>query len=475
MAELILGEPNDKQRLFLLDRHKFIGFGGARGGGKSWVVRSKAILLALNFAGIKIMVIRRTYPELLENHIMPICEALNCYDSVKSNRLASYNDSKKCVTFPNGSRILFRYCENDKDAERFQGIEVDVLFIDEATHQSEERMKKLTACVRGVNDFPKRVYYTFNPGGEGHAWAKRLFIDRKYNGAEKAEDYTFIQSLVTDNDALMHSDPEYVNTLKALPPKLRDAWLYGKWDVFEGQFFEEFTDDPEHYDDGKYTHVINPLPLSKIREMNIYRGYDWGFAKPFSCSWYGIDREGIMYKILELYGCESDSPNVGLKWNNDQQFDKIHKIEMQHPYLAGKNIIGIADPSIWDASRGESTADMADKHQVFFTPGDNHRISGWMQCHYRLSFDDNGYPLFYVFNTCKQFIRTIPLLMYSNTNPEDLDTAGEDHQADEWRYVCMARPIAPRKAIQSQQIADDPLNMIADAKKRTKYTVFSHI
>ena len=168
MAELRIPEPSEKQCLFMADRHKYIGYGGARGGGKSWAVRVKAVLLCLRYAGIKVMIIRKTYPELQENHIIPLCEMLGCYAD-GSERIASYNDGKKHIVFPNGSRILFRYCDNDKDALRFQGTEVDVLFVDEATQQSEEKMEKLRACVRGVNDFPKRVYYTCNPGGEGHA------------------------------------------------------------------------------------------------------------------------------------------------------------------------------------------------------------------------------------------------------------------------------------------------------------------
>ena len=151
------------------------------------------------------MIIRKTYPELTENHINPMIEMLKCYHPEKKERIATYNDAKKNIVFPNGSRILFRYCDNEKDAERFQGTEVDVLFIDEATHQSETKFKKLSACVRGVNDFPKRIYLTCNPGNEGHQWVKRLFIDRKYNTGENPDDYMFIKSLVTDNVALMQS------------------------------------------------------------------------------------------------------------------------------------------------------------------------------------------------------------------------------------------------------------------------------
>ena len=167
----------------------------------------------------------------------------------------------------------------------------------------------------------------------------------------------------------------------------------------------------------------------------------------------------MIYRILELYGCTS-TPNEGVKWTPDQQFSEIAKIEHEHPYLRGKHIRGVADPSIWDASRGESIADVAKKHGVYFEPGDNKRIAGWMQCHYRMAFDENGFPMMYVFNTCKAFIRTIPLLCYSQTNPEDLDTSMEDHVADEWRYFLMTRPIPPRVAPKPAKlkIEVDPLN-----------------
>jgi len=462
MADLRFGHPNDRQKQFLEADNKNIAFGGARGGGKSWSVRVKAALLCLNYAGIKVMIIRKTYPELQENHIVPMCEMLHCYDENKKNRIARYNDSRKHITFPNRSRILFRYCDNEKDAERFQGTEVDVLFIDEATQQSEMKFKKLSACVRGVNAFPKRIYLTCNPGGEGHAWVKRLFIDKKYENNERPEDYTFIQSLVTDNKALMESNPDYIKQLEALPPKLRDAWLYGDWNVYEGQFFEEFKDDPDHYEDRQFTHVIKPFDIPD--GWKIYRSFDWGYNKPFSCGWWAVDYEGVAYRILELYGC-TKTANEGVKWTPPQVFAEIHKIETEHRWLKGKKIQGIADPAIWDAETGESIADTAAKHQVYFTQGDNKRLAGWMQVHYRMAFDENGYPMMYIFNNCKAFIRTIPLLQYDEHKVEDLDTDGEDHVADEVRYFLMSRPIAPRVKAQPDEYENSPLKMFLDIPK----------
>ena len=229
MKTMVISPPSEKQKLFLKASTKHISFGGARGGGKSWSVRTKAKLLALRYGGIRILIVRRTYPELINNHINILrTELLG---------IAKYNDKDKVLKFANGSTINFAYCAKDGDLDRLQGVEYDVIFLDEATQLSEYQMKTITACLRGVNDFPKRVYYTCNPGGQGHGYIKRIFIDRRYEDGEIAEDYTFIQSLVTDNKVLMESQPDYIKQLEALPPKLREAWLYGNWDIFEGQFF----------------------------------------------------------------------------------------------------------------------------------------------------------------------------------------------------------------------------------------------
>ena len=124
-----------------------------------------------------------------------------------------------------------------------------------------------------------------------------------------------------------------------------------------------------------------------------------------------------MYRILEYYGCRKGEENVGLKITADQQFREIARMEDEHPWLKGKKIEGVADPAIWDTSRGESVAETAEKYRIFFERGDNKRIAGWMQLHYRLQFDENGYPMMYVFENCRDFIRTIPSLEYSTTNP----------------------------------------------------------
>lgn len=446
--------PSEKQKLFLKAKTKHVAFGGARGGGKSWSVRTKAKLMAVKYPGIRQLIVRRTYPELVGNHINTLrTELLG---------LAQYNDKDKVLKFGNGSTINFTYCARDSDLDRLQGQEFDIIYLDEATQLSEFQMKTITACLRGVNDFPKRVYYTCNPGGQGHQYIRRIFIDRRYEEGEDPNDYTFIQSLVTDNKVLLESQPDYIKQLEALPPKLREAWLYGRWDIFEGQFFEEFRDDPEHYLDRQNTHVIEPFEIPE--HWKLYRSFDWGYAKPFSCGWWAVDTEGTVYRILELYGC-TKTPNEGVKWTPDQVFAEIHKIETEHRWLKGKRIQGVADPAIWDAQTGESLAERAGKHQVYFEPGDHKRIPGWMQMHYYMAFDELGFSKLYVFKNCKAFIRTIPLLQYDEHKPEELDTDGEDHVADECRYFLMTRPIKARVRKKPDDYDNSPVKMFLDIPK----------
>ena len=449
MRTLDLGRAQPKQTLFLKDKHRHIAYGGARGGGKSWAVRTKSKLLAFRYPGIKILIVRKTYKELQNNHIEQLTAELAGF--------AKYNRSDKMFRFPNGSTISFGYCANEGDLGQYQGAEYDVVFIDEAGQLQESWIRKINLCVRGTNGFPKRTYYTLNPGGPGHAYFKRVFVDRNFNPDEDPNDYFFIQAKVEDNKALMDTQPDYLRELENLPPTLRAAWKDGRWDVYEGQFFEEFRDDPEHYQDRRWTHVIEPFEIPD--GWTICRSYDFGYGKPFSCAWWAVDYDGTIYRIMELYGC-TRTPNEGVKWTPDKQFEEIHKTEMQHPWLKGKTIIGVADPAIWDASRGESVADTAARYGVYFTKGDNERIAGWMQCHYRLQFDEDGYPRMYVFNTCRAFIRTIPTLIYDEHRAEDLDTKMEDHVADEWRYFCMSRPIKPIRAVKEQRILFDPLDMM---------------
>ena len=459
---IVLPVPQPKQDEFLSAQEKHIGYGGARGGGKSWSIRFKAKLLGLVYPGIRMLLLRQTYQEVIKNHL----------DALKKDLkdLSKYNKTDKAFYFNNGSLLQFGYCENDDDADQYQGVEYDVIFIDEATQMSESQLKKIAACCRGVNNFPKHIYYTMNPGGQGHAYIKRIFIDKQYTELEDPAQFRFIQAKVRDNQALMQNDPDYIKSLQALPPKLRKAWLDGDWDIFEGQFFEDFINKESHYKDRRWTNVIEPFEVPP--SWTIYRSYDHGYSKPFSCGYWAVDYEGRAYRILEIYGC-TETPDEGVRWEVNKIFSTIKEFEDTHRWLKGKKILGVADPAIWQKDTGESIAETAAKHGVYFQKGDNKRIPGWMQFHYRLAFDENGIPMCYIFNTCKHFIRTIPTLQYSETVPEDLDTKQEDHIADEARYFFMSRPIKPTVNKKLKQVDEfDPLNLYRD---RTIYKNYNQM
>lgn len=449
VKELVLPQPNPKQKLFFESQKRFVGYGGARGGGKSWALRTKLILLALSYDSLKLLLLRRTLPELRENHLLPMLALLN--------GIAKYKADERAFIFPNGSRIRLGYCDSEGDIYQYQGQEYDVIGVEECTHFTYMQIQFLMTCNRTTRtDFKPRMYFTGNPGGVGHSWFKRLFVKGIFHDGEDADDYEFIPATVDDNEVLMKSNPEYLKVLDALPETLRQAHRFGNWDIFDGQFFEEFRDVPDRYADGRFTHIIEPFEIPQ--DWTLYRSFDFGYARPFSCAWWAVDYDGRLYRILELYGC-TKTPNEGVKWIPDKIFSRIAQIEREHRWLKGKHITGVADPSIWDESRGEAIVETAAKHGIYFNRGDNKRLPGWMQVHYRLSFDSEGIPMMYVFNTCKGFIRTFPELSFSSTNPEDLDTTGEDHIADEVRYMCMARPIAPVLREKKSALADDPLDL----------------
>ncbi len=428
--------PNPKQRLFFESTAKHTAYGGARGGGKSYAMRRKLVMLCMRYENLSVLLLRRTLQELRKNHIQPLLFELNGY--------AVYKKDERSFIFPNGSRLELGYCDCDGDLMQYQGAEYDVIGFEEATNFREEWIRFITTSLRSTRlDFRTRVYYTCNPGGVGHNYIKRLFVDRDYIDGENPDDYLFIPARVYDNNELMRANPDYIRLLEALPSAKRRAHLEGDWNVCEGQVFEEFRDDPEHRGDRLGSHVIAPFDIPDT--WTIHRSFDFGYAKPFSCGWWACDYDGRLYRILELYGCVPREPNVGVKWTPDEIFTEIARIENEHPWLRGKHIYGVADPSIWDASRGVSIAEVAEKHGIYFEKGDNKRIAGWMQVHYRLSFDKNGIPMMYIFENCRDFIRTMPLLQYSSTSPEDIDTQLEDHIADETRYMCMSQPIRPIK------------------------------
>ena len=456
--------PNPKQIEFFKSTALHTLYGGARGGGKSWAARRKAVLLCMNYDGLEGVIIRRTFPELRNNHIIPLQQELNGY--------AVWNEAEKSFLFPNGSRLRLGYCDNDSDLLQYQGTELDFIVYEEATNLKEEWITFISTSLRTTRtDYKPRIYYTANPGGVSHGYFKRLFIDRQFRENENPDDYLFIPATVHDNTVLMDANPEYIKQLEALPEAKRKAHLYGDWDVFEGAFFAEFRSEVKPYAEAFYTHVCEPFEIP--REWRIYRSLDWGISRPFDVSWYAVDgATGRAFLILQLYGCATDGygtvlPNTGVRWTANELFAEIARIEREHRWLQDKRIIGVADPSIWAENGGRPIIASADDNGVYFEKGDNTRLAGWAQVRQRLRFEEDGRPMIYFFSSCKHAIRTLPLLQYSKTNPEDLDTSQEDHFADSLRYFAQTLcPMADEPVCEKQTHVNNPLS---DKKRYERY------
>ncbi len=429
-------------------------FGGAAGGGKSYGQLADALVYALRYPKSRQLILRRTFPEL-EHSI--IFTSLQFYPK----RVGKYSGSKHMWEFLNGSLIEFGYCAAEKDVLRYQGAEYDVVRFDELTHFTEEQYTYLLSRIRGVNPYPKQMKSSTNPGGIGHGWVKRRFIDGQKPGEEFTDGKTgatrvFIPSFVQDNVFLMRADEGYQKRLEQLPEAERKALLYGQWDIFDGQVFTEWQNNPQGYRTRRYSHVIEPFAIPK--HWRRFRTFDFGYSKPFAVSWFALDEDGRAYNYRELYGC-TGTPDTGVRWTAQRIAKEIREIEEREDKDC--TIAGFADPAIWNATgSGEgSIAEMMERQGVYFEKGKNDRLAGKMQVHYRLAFDEEGLPMLYVFDTCRNMIRTLPQLRYDSVNPEDVDTRQEDHLYDALKYFLMSDPIAP-KMNQGKEIA--PYNPLAE-------------
>lgn len=423
------GEPNSEpQWKFFMSRVRYTCYGGARGGGKSWAVVRKAALGALNYPGIRILVLRREYKDMEGTLIDPMLKIL-------PPSVCQYNKSEHTLTFVNGSKITFGNMPGYSAAVqgKYQGQEYEWLFIDEATQFLETEFRGLAATVRGANKIPKRVYLTCNPGGPGHSWVKRLFVDRKFKKDEDPNDYVFIPATVDDNKDLMENDPEYVRALENLPEDIRRAHRNGDWNILAGIFFREFQDG---------IHTCTPFAIPS--HWRRYRAFDYGLDM-FFCIWVAVDETGRCYVYREFERGDMVVSDAAQK-----------QLELTKP---GEMVEAtIAPPDMWSRNRetGRTQAAAFAENGVGLVKASNNRIQGWSALKEFFKVRPDGKPGLIIFDTCKSLIDCIKGLQHSSTDPNDVskEPHGITHGPDALRYFAQTYVLSGEKK-QEEEMEDE--------------------
>lgn len=450
--QTVLWSPQPGPQTALLECPIFeVFYGGARGGGKTessigdWLQHSSLY----GEAAIGIFFRRK---------LVQLAEVIARTKQIFPKLGAKYNEQQKTWTMANGARLKFAYLEKDADAEEYQGHNYTRVYVEEVTNfPSPAPIDKLRATLRSGSGVPVGMRLTGNPGGAGHNWVKKRYIDPNPRGyqviAEECEieldgekqivslSRVFIPSKIGDNQLLMRNDPTYILRLRQSGSEaLVKAWLEGNWDIVDGAFFDEWDEFLHVLPTPAFLQLVNP-------GMTLFRAFDWGSAKPFSVGWYALlDKEylvgerrlpkGALVKFREWYG--STGPNKGLKMTADLVAQGIVNRER------GERVrYGVADPSIFIRDGGPSIGETMAINKCMWRRADNKRKAGWEQLRQRL-VGQNGLPMLYFCDACEDTIRTLPTLQHDDTDPEDLDTEAEDHAADETRYAVMSRPWVPR-------------------------------
>lgn len=423
--------PFPPQEAFFCAKARRIAYGGARGGGKSFAMRAKLVLLALRYPGIQILLLRRSFPELRENHINPLRKWLY--------GIATFRESTKEFLFPSGSRIKLGYLAEEGDVLQYQGQAYEVIGMEEATQFTENQYYAMTECCRLSGQmrekFTPRMYFTCNPGGVGHAWVKRLFIDRDYREGEKEEDYVFIPSTVYDNRYLISENPEYVRNLESLPPLRRRAMLEGDWDVFEGQYFTEFD---------RAKHEIVPFEIPK--NWHRFAAMDYGLDMT-CCLWlaYPPDRSRIVV-YRELYEPSlvlSDAAKKILAFQGEEEIRYV----AASPDLSGRR-----------QDAGKTGFDILKSCGIKgLVPADNARIPGWRRVREFLRAEGAEGAFLGIFPTCRNLLRTLPRLTFDSVKTEDAALFPHEytHAPDALRYALSSLPFLPGETKSEKEAVRD--------------------
>lgn len=440
----IIFQPNEgPQTEFLASTEDVIFYGGAKGGGKSYALLADPLRYCGN-GNFRALITRRTTPELRDL----IRNSKNLYP--KAYPGARFLKNEKVSEFPSGAAIEFGHCETDEDAERYRGNSFTWIGIDELPQYSTPApFDSLMSCLRSTDPtLPVSMRCTGNPGNIGSAWVKEKFIDAapsnttfywesKVTNPRTKEtkivrkSVKYIPATVYDNPYLLQDD-SYLASLALLPEVKRKQMLEGNWDIIAEGAFPEFD---------RSTHVIEPFEIPS--NWLTFRAADWGFKSPFCVLWFAVDFDDNIYVFHEWY----DKGIYDVDWAK-----KIADYEISNKIYAE---YGVIDGSV-RSERGKMGEDsftainrvLRENRVARFKPADRgpgSRREGMKAVQRRLALQETGrlydngdpekQPTLFIFNSCKDLIRTLPALQTDKTDPEVVAKKNsEDHAYDALQY-----------------------------------------
>jgi terminase large subunit-like protein len=447
--------------------HRYTLYGGAMAGGKSYWLRWMLVALLIRWASrghrsVEVGLFCEDYPTLKDRQLSKIGSEFPSWLGQLHGDHAQHGRCYILADEYGGGIIKFR---NLDDPSKYQSAEFAAIAVDELTKNTEDVFTDLRNRLRwpGITDI--RFLAATNPGGIGHSWVKKLWLDRIFDDNEVERDqFVYVRALAQDNP---HIDKSYLKQLESLPPDKRKAYLEGDWDIFKGQYFTEWR---------REIHVCQPFQIPD--DWRKFAALDYGHAAPSSLGWYAVAPEGRLYRYRELY-------QTGLNYSQlGEQFVAMTPPGEHVEYI-------VADPAIWKHEPGnpgsltgaeiiqnrinELMRDAVrdpDRLRALKAPpllkADNNRVVGWQALREYLRpylKEEEATAKLQVFSTCTEFIRTVPALIHDEHNPEDVDSDGEDHAGDEVRYAVMSRPKPSQTA---DQRADHYFNKRMKEKKQKR-------
>ena len=421
--------PHPRQEECLRRSEYEVLFGGARGGGKTdaglvW------LLDGIDNPRYRALVIRKNADDLSDW----VDRATRMYSGLGAK--IAYRPAE--VTFPSGATIKTGHLKDDQAYTKYQGHEYQRMLIEELTQIPEERryLQLLGSCRSTIPELRPQIFASTNPGGVGHQWVKKRFIDPAPPNTPFIDQSTgrsriFIPSLVTDNPTLIDNDPDYIKFLDGLKDtdiELWKAWRLGDWNTFAGQFFKEFRTD---------LHVIKPF-IPSSSEF-IVGGMDWGRAKPFA--FYLDIVQKLTIKEVDFFRCKTFFEVYGTDKTPKDWSDTI-KNKLDFYNLTLSDIAWVrCDNQIFNVGNDNSKSisdqfiDDDERWRTLLKPASKDRVGGWENLHNWLSLAPDGLPYWQITENCIHAIETIPSLVHDEIKVEDVDSEGEDHAGDAERYM----------------------------------------